>query len=296
MKDLSKRPVRQRPPGAPEGSVRCKRCNATGVLPGSTYLSWTYCPDCKGFGFLAPDGTAISVPKRLVYAWKNCLMPVALIVLGLVIAAAALAICPDYLLSFFLSDADAPYELLKAYSKWYASLIAMVVAGAAVVLLFDGLAWRMQMKPHRKPYKNYTLAFMVIYTLIYLCIAGVMLFLYDLPGLLQQSKEDMAQIESGELAEAVVWLHPKAHPDGLPGVYSYQGHPPEPLTRYGGIGEDTNDEWVEFYVPDCLGFSLEEDALYDDNKSIEWNEENARQYCLHYTDHFYLVVSIEPVA
>lgn len=295
MKDLSKCPVRQRPPGAPEGSIQCKRCKGTGVLPGSTYLSWTYCPDCKGLGFITADGKIISIPMRIVYSWKTCLMPMAVILLGLVIAFAALAITPDYLLSFLLREVATPYNLLTAYSNWYAILIAMVFASAVVMVSFDTLAWRLQMKPHRRAYKNYTLAFMVIYILIYLGVVGTMLFLYDLPGLWQESREDIRQTESGELEEAVVWLSPKTSSASFPGVYSYTQHHPEPLTRYGGISEDTGYEWVEFYVPDCLGFSLEQDVLYHENKSIIWNEENARQYRLRYTDHFHLVVSVEPV-
>ena len=50
------------------------------------------------------------------------------------------------------------------------------------------------------------------------------------------------------------------------------------LTRYGAIGPDTGGEWVQIYVLPDLDFSLDPEALYNENKSILWNEEHAAQY------------------
>lgn len=52
---------------------------------------------------------------------------------------------------------------------------------------------------------------------------------------------------------------------------------------------------MSFYVPNLLDFTLDQDALYHENQSIAWNQENARQYRIRYTDNFYLVVDVEPL-
>lgn len=68
----------------------------------------------------------------------------------------------------------------------------------------------------------------------------------------------------------------------------------KPFTLYGGISEETDEEWELFYIPNNLGFSLDADALYQENKSVSWNEQYARQYQIHYTTNFHLVFSVEP--
>ena len=115
----------------------------------------------------------------------------------------------------------------------------------------------------------------------------------NIPRLISQVREDIEQIENDQLREVTVWLSPKSHAARFPGPYS-EGQP-ELLTRYGGISTDTEGQWVDFYVPDYLDFSLDQDALYNENESIDWNEEHARQYRLRVTDNFSLVVSAEPV-
>ena len=136
---------------------------------------------------------------------------------------------------------------------------------------------------------------MVIYLLLYLVLAGVILFVYDLPGLWQQSREDMRQIERGELEEVVVWLSPKTRPARFPGVYSYTDHPPEPLIRYAGVSEATDGQWVLFYMPEGMDFSLDQDALYNEHESVAWNVEHSRQYQVSCTSNLRIVVSIEPL-
>ena len=89
-----------------------------------------------------------------------------------------------------------------------------------------------------------------------------------------------------------MWLSPKASSGKLPGPYT-EGQP-EPVTVYGGIGEDTGGRWMHFYVPDCLDFSLDQDALYRENESIQWNEQHAQRYRLLVTENFRLAVSVEP--
>lgn len=133
---------------------------------------------------------------------------------------------------------------------------------------------------------------MVISLVVPLFLSGAMIAIENIPGQLSQANADLAQIENGQLQEVTVWLSPKIHKSHLPGPYT-KGQP-EPVMDYGGISDDTNGRWVHFYVPDCLNFSLDQNALYDENESIAWNEENARQYTIRYTENFHLVASVEP--
>ena len=268
MKDLNKQHIHKRPAGAPEGSIPCKRCNGTGVVSDINTLKWTYCPDCKGFGFLTSDEEIISIPMRLVYAWRTCLMPMMIVVLGFVIAFLILAISPNYLLSFLLKGAATPNELLQAYSDWYTIQIILLFIVTVFVFLIDALAWHIQVKPQRRAYKSFTILFIVIYTLLYFIVIGSIVLIYDIPTLCQQSKEDLKQMENGKLNEVEVWLYPESSPASFEGVFTYTKNPPKPLTKYLGISYDTGGEWVEFYVPNCLDFSLNQYALYNENQSI----------------------------
>lgn len=189
------------------------------------------------------------------------------------------------LLEGLLNGAQTPEALLQGYSSWYVLLMLAVAAAVALPAVGTALAVR---KSGGVPV---TLAAVCI--VFPLLIGGAMLAIEDVPGLFFRSREDLAQIESGQLQEVTVWLSPKFQEDQLPGPYT-EGQP-RPVTRYRGIGEDTGRRWVDFYLPDNLGFSLDPDALYRDGESVQWNEENARQYRLYLTRHFRLVVSAEPL-
>ena len=53
--------------------------------------------------------------------------------------------------------------------------------------------------------------------------------------------------------------------------------------------------WEDFYIPENLDFRPDPETLYKESQSISWNEEHAQKYRLRFTDHFRLVVSVEPV-
>lgn len=115
----------------------------------------------------------------------------------------------------------------------------------------------------------------------------------ELPGRFFQAGADLAEIKSGFLVQAEVWINPKTQPACLPGPYTQSLA--EVSTRYGIIGADTGDQWVSVYVPDALGFSLDQDRLYDEKQTISWNLEHTRRYQVRYTSNFRLVVEIIPV-
>lgn len=58
----------------------------------------------------------------------------------------------------------------------------------------------------------------------------------------------------------------------------------EPRQRLGGL-----------LYPGKPGLPARPETLYKESQSISWNEEHAQKYRLRFTDHFRLVVSVEPV-
>lgn len=197
-----------------------------------------------------------------------------------------LSIRPEFL-ELLVGDAPSPEALLRGYRSWYIAIMAAF--SAAVLLAAAGVAisvWKGLRTISSVRIMILSLAFPIF-------IGGFMLVSERVPALFAQASEDIAQIESGQLREVTVWLSPKSRAARLPGPYA-EGQP-EPVTRYGGISQETNGVWVEFYVPDCLHFSLDQNALYQEEESILWNEEHARQYRICYTENFCLAVSVEPV-
>lgn len=187
----------------------------------------------------------------------------------------------------FVDDTQSPELLLQGYRNWY----IMILAAIALSLLLTVAGIVISAKKGMRV--KYSVKLMVVSLILPLLLGGFMITKEDIPGLISQASDDLAQIKNGQLQEVTVWLSPKAHESQLPGPYT-KGQP-EPVMDYGGISDDTNGIWVHFYVPDSLGFSLDQNALYNENESIEWNEENAQMYHLRYTSNFNLVVSVEPV-
>lgn len=211
-------------------------------------------------------------------------LPFPMLFLGMLLVWVTLR--PAYL-AFLLGDAPTPEALLRGYSAWYLGIL--LALGSCVFLPGAGAVIALA----RGRDKRASLRLSAVCLFLPLFIGIAMITMEDLPGLFTQARADLAQVESGSLQEVTVWLSPKCHPYGLPGPYA-EGQP-QPTIQYGGISEQTGGVWERYYVPDSLGFALDPDALYDENQSIQWNEEHARQYRLRYTDNFHLVVSVEPV-
>ncbi len=197
-----------------------------------------------------------------------------------------------------------PESILERYSLWYFILMAGCVFGAVLIVVVDVIVFRYLLrmflhktseKEIRQYFQNF-LSFgvlMVLFFAFYAIVAGGMLLKEEIPQNWQRARQDLAQIESGDLEQVTVWLSPKIQAVPFPEYYS--AGQPKLLTRYGGISSETGGEWVRFYVPDSLDFSLDPDALYDENKSIEWNTDNAQQYQITYTVNLHMVLSAVPV-
>ena len=197
-----------------------------------------------------------------------------------------LSISPGFL-RFFVEEARSPEALLLVYCDWY---IVVIAAVAAAVLLSAACV---AVSVRRGLITAHSVQIMILALAFPILLGGYMIMRENVLSLLVRANEDLSQIESGRLSEVTVWLSPKSRPARLPGPYS--SGQPEPVTRYGGISHETGGKWVHFYVPDCLNFSLDKNALYNENRSIAWNEKHARRYLIRYTQNFGLVVSVEPV-
>lgn len=189
------------------------------------------------------------------------------------------------LLNQLVGKADTPKALLQGYRNWYGVLIAAVVFSALLPLAC--CIWAIKKK------------FLSSVRLTAICIAfplligGAMLAIEDVPGLWMQSGEDLEQIDTGNLLEVTTWLSSKTESGKLPGPYT-EGQP-EPVTIYSGITADVGSNWVRYYIPNCLDFSPDKNALYRNSESVLWNEQYTQKYRLLVTKNFRLAVSVEPV-
>lgn len=197
-----------------------------------------------------------------------------------------LSISPGFL-RFFVEEARSPEALLLVYRDWY---IVVIAAVAAAVLL---PAACVAASVRRGLITAHSVQIMILALAFPILLGGYMIMHENVLSLLVRANEDLSQIESGRLSEVTVWLSPKSRPARLPGPYS--SGQPEPVTRYGGISHETGGKWVHFYVPDCLNFSLDKNTLYNENRSVAWNEKHSRRYLIRYTQNFGLVVLVEPI-
>ena len=205
-----------------------------------------------------------------------------------------LSISPGFL-SRFVSDGMDAYALLDGYSRWTFNLITACIAGLVVVIL--GIAATVIFVLRHLDVRDKMFSSGLLLIVVALCLHGIgwlMVISEDVPGLMTKAGEDIAQLESGQLEQATVWLNPKHERARLPGPYG-DGQP-EPVTEYHGISFQTDGRWVDFLVPDALGFSLDPDAMYSEEHSIDWNEQHARQYRIAYTSNLRIAVSIEGLA
>ena len=182
-------------------------------------------------------------------------------------------------------------QLLHICQLWYVVLVLALLAGFPIIFLTGLFACqRLENVPGTRK-----MPALVLVCLTFPCIFACGIVIQeDLPSKFLQAREDLAQIESNFLVEAEVWISPKARPANLPGPYS-GSLTAQPITRYGIIGDDTGGQWLQVYVPNAMGFSLDQDRLYNENLSIQWNQENARRYRVRTTSTSGLVGEIPPV-
>lgn len=233
----------------------------------------------KAVGMMSED------PKKFM---KSVVPAILLPVAGLLLALMVLIFSIDAgRLEKFLAGAETPYAIIEAYDKWYGSMITatrislVIVAVCGVAAIIIG----------RKSAVAVVCAIGISGFGFFAC--GVMNLTEDIPALRAKAQEDMAQITEGRLETAVVSFHKDEGRSGLRGIYT-DGQP-NMFAVYSGIGNTAGSSWMDFYTLDNLGFAPDGDGLYDENKSIDWNNENAGWYTVTYTANFHVVISVEPL-
>lgn len=277
---------------SPDAQVMiCARCGGQGVAV-ENGQKVGICPVCQGVGYCKIDGKPFTKRERTKAVWKNFVLPVLLLLLGIIgaIGCLELTIFSGRFQALLLYPNGTASELLHAYANWYPLEICMVIVGLVICVLPLGII-KYVLKLQKAIRKQLFYIF-VLFSGLYILLVAAMLADHQTPLLYLQVKEDIAQMENGQLETVTVWLSPKIRPCALP---PYDKNMPKSLTRYGGIGDETEGEWVKFYVPNSLGFSLEQDALYEEKETIEWNIEHAVQYEVTYTQNFHVVTEIYPV-
>lgn len=224
-------------------------------------------------------------PKKFT---KSVIPAILLSLVGMCAALLALfaALSPG-MLEKFLEGAETPYAVIEAYDKWYEAITVAAVAGAAIVAVCAIAAIIIGRKS-------------VIAVLCAICISafsllvsGAMYFSEDIQELRTRAQDDMAQITEDRLESAEVSFRKGGERSGLPGPYT-EGQPAM-FTVYSGIGAETDSWWRGYLIPDSLGFTPDEDRMYNENKSVDWNDENAGWYTVTYTTYLHVVISVEPL-
>lgn len=271
----------------------CARCGGQGLAVENGQKVVT-CPVCHGVGYYKINGDPFTKNEQIKALWKNFMLPLFIILLGVIGAFVFLqmTIFSGRFQAFFLCPNGTASEILHAYADWYILEICMVLVGLVICVLPQGIL-KYLVKVKQSAQKRLLFVVFILFFGIYV-VFGVAMLLDHQPALLYtQVKEDIAQMESGQMQTITVWLSPKSRPSALP---PYDKNMPKSFTRYGGISYETEGEWVKFYVPNSLNFSLEQDALYNEEKSVEWNIRHAVQYEVIYTQNFHVVTKVNPIS
>ncbi|MDE5587851.1 MAG: hypothetical protein K2J60_01730 [Acetatifactor sp.] len=233
----------------------------------------------KAVGMMSED------PKKFT---KSVIPAILLSAVGLLLALLMLIFSIDSgSLEKFLAGAETPYAIIEAYDKWYESMVTATMISLVIVSVCGVAAIIIG----RKSVVAVLCAIGISIFGFFAC--GVMYLSEDIPALRAKAQEDMAQIAEGRLETAEVSFHKDKGRAGLRGIYT-DGQPTM-FAVYSGIGNTFESSWMDFYIPDNLGFTPDEDRMYNDNRSIEWNNENARWYSVTYTNNFCVVISVEPL-
>lgn len=200
--------------------------------------------------------------------------------------------CVSWLLGEAAETGDAA-ALLTVARRWYLLILAgFALAGLLSFLLVIWAVRRLRRRGTLAPLASFLGVLALVCLGGELLLFGAIIDMEELPQHIAWAGEDLESIEEDRLENAVCFISPKVHPARLPGPYTK--NLPEPLDRYGVIGEDTERTWIQVLVPKGLGFALDPDRLYDEDKNVPWNEENAQRYLVRYTVNLHIAVDITP--
>lgn len=230
-------------------------------------------------------GAANNEPRKFV---KSIVPAVLLPIAGLILVLLALmfSIQPETL-EKLLEGAETPYAVIEACDKWYGIITAATAAGLAIVVVCCVAA----VIAGRKSAAAVLCA--IFFSAFGFLVCGVMYLSEDVSELRTRAREDMAQITEGRPESAVVCFGKGVEREGLPGPYT-EGQPTV-FSVYSGIGKESGSRWRGYRILGSLGFAPDGGRLYNENKSVDWNDENAAWYSVTYTSNLHVVISVEPL-
>lgn len=186
-----------------------------------------------------------------------------------------------------LEGAETPYAVIEAYEKWYGLIAAATLLGLVIVVVCGVAAIIIGRKSAAAVFCAIGISVVGLFT------CSVMYLSEDISELRTRAREDLEQIREGQLESAEVSFGKNVEKSGLPGPYA-DGQPTM-FSLYDGMGAGTDGRWRGYCILDNLGFAPDENRLYNDNKSIDWNNENAGWYAITYTTNFHVIISVEPL-
>lgn len=229
---------------------------------------------------------AVDMSQEHPEEFRKRVIPAVLIpLLGLILALLGMlySLTPSTL-EGFLEGADSPRAVIAAYVKWYDLMGVICIAGMALMVVCAVAAVIIGRK------SAVAVVCAVCLSAIGIPLCGLMYFSEEVPALRREALEDMAQIESGRMETAEVGFCKNEGWTGLPGPYT-EGQPVM-FEEYRGIG-DTTGGWRSFYIWEDLDFDPDRDRMYNENQSVDWNDEHACLYEVTYTSNFHVVTDIE---
>lgn len=185
-------------------------------------------------------------------------------------------------LDLFSHHQSSALALLQGYRTQYILILVVLSLGAVVTGIATIASIRLG-KSFQDSVKLMLYAFLGSLVLLFGMGFGA-----HIPSTIQKLSADIAQITQNTTEKSMVWLSPNSYPTQLTDLVGAKT-----VTRYAGMG--TGDP-IEFYVPHALGFSPDTNTLFDERRSISWNEEHTPRYEITYTSHFRLVVSVQRAA
>lgn len=193
-----------------------------------------------------------------------------------------LCLMSSHALGLLVPDQSSVLALLRGYRTQYILILTVLCLGAVLtgILTFVSICFG---KVFKDSVKLMLFAFLGALMLLF-----GMGFDAHIPRTIQELGADIAQIEQNTLEHMTVWLSPNSYAAQVTDLVRA-----ETVTRYAGIGADTGHTWQDFYVPHGLSFSPTPDMLFDEKRSISWNEEHTPQYKIAYTSHFRIMISME---
>ena len=211
--------------------------------------------------------------------------------------------------SILVNDKHSTIDLLNGYYNAYMYLTIFVFAFAIIILIsstitalyifrnFD-LVMSFFKKKLGLEYINSRKFKKFLRVVVFLPMAIMPCFLYyfieyEKPfDSIKIIKEDIIQAKNNNFTESIVMFNNNFGEDTM--LMEFNKNAECPTIRHSAINiYDNSIGWKDFYFPKYLNFELSEDSIFNEYKSINWNQENVKAYKIRHTDNLNLVTSFE---